>query len=149
MHILSTLTSDSKKNYSYKNLKERDCLNGVFIYINDEVGSFPIGRREVFKEVINSLKDSFQFLQTSTTFDHKVDYMRNFIINPIIQLLVRGLQDAVLDYKNDKEIIELLKKVFDDNYSSKYFLSFAQDPILNNNGNRGILIKVIYLKIVK
>lgn len=139
MHILSTLSPDSKKNFSYKNLKERDCLNGVYIYINREMGTFPIGRREVFKEVINSLKDCFVFLQTSTAFDKKIEYMRDVLINPYIRLIVRGLQDSVLDYKNDKEIIELLQSVFNEHYTSKYFLSFAQEPILQNNGNRGIL----------
>ena len=141
MHILSTLSPDSKKNYSYKNLKERDCTNGVFIFIVDELGSFPLGRREVFKEVISATRDCFAYVESNNSLDYKLPFIHDMIIDPFLHLIIRGLQNNVFDYKNDKEIIDLLKSIFDEYYHSKYFLSCAQVPILSDSGNNGILFQ--------
>ena len=68
-HILSTISPDSQKDYSYKSLKERDCLNGLYIYITKKSGTFPIGRREVYVEITKSLSDCFSFVQSSNVLD--------------------------------------------------------------------------------
>ena len=141
MHITSTLSPESKKNYSYKSLKERDCTNGVFTFIQEEYGSFPLGRREVYKELIKALRESFSYVESNNNLDYKLPFIRDIIINPFLRLINRGLQDSVLDYKNDKEMIELLQGVFNDYYHSKYFYSCAHEPILNDSGNRGILVQ--------
>lgn len=141
MHINSNFERKSLKNFSYKNLKERDCLNGFFIYIKEEVNNFPLARREVYKEVINALRDCFEYIENDENLDYKQNFVREIIVNPLIQLISRGLKDKVLDYKNDKEIIELLHGVFNDFYYSKYYRSVAHFPILNDSGNSEILIE--------
>ncbi|KAK8895700.1 hypothetical protein M9Y10_013584 [Tritrichomonas musculus] len=139
MHINSTLIPNSTKNFNYKNLKERDCTNGVFTYIQEELNSFPLSRRAVYKEVINALRDSFTYIEENDNLDYKQPFIREIIINPFINLIVRGLQDKVLDYKNDKEIIELLRGIFSDFYHSKYYRSCAAIPISTDLGNTAIL----------
>ena len=146
MHIISTMSQDSKSNFSYKNLKERDCVNGVYTYIQEEFSTFPLGRREVFKELINATRESFTYVENNNNLDYKLPFIHDMIIDPFLRLINRGLQNSVYDYKNDSEIINLLKSIFDDFYHSKYFLSCAQRPILQNNGNNGILIQSYILE---
>ena len=61
-YILSVLSGNAKKTYDYKNLKESDVSKGFFTYILVERNSFPLERREVFKQVIQSFKESFAYI---------------------------------------------------------------------------------------
>ena len=51
-------------------------------------------------------------------------------------MIVSGLQSEIYGYKNDKEIIKMLKNIFEKNCNSKYFLSCAEEPILGNYSNK-------------
>lgn len=119
-------------------MKERDCSSQIFIYITQELNSFPLGRREVFKEVIKSLHDAFSYIESNDSIDNHSILMQT-IFNPIYLLITHSLQNKIYDYKNDREIIDLLREVFNEFYSSKFFISSASIPILNNSGNEGLI----------
>lgn len=138
LYILQALSGNSKNNYNYKNLKENDTLKQIFTYIIVESNTFPLGRREVFKEVIQSFRESFMYIENNDNIKPDSSLI-NHIINPIYNLIIRGLENPYWDYKNDLEIISQLKSIFDEFYYSKYFRPTAKLPILLGTGNESLL----------
>lgn len=140
MFIISSLQqgTSQEENYHYRYLKERDCAKGVFVYITEEINTFPLGRREVFKEVIKSLYDAFLYIESNDNINIHSNLIQT-VIAPIFLLITHSLQNKIYDYRNDKEIIELLRNVFNEFYSSKFFLSNASIPILNGYRNNGLI----------
>lgn len=142
MCILSSIQTESTEktifqNFHYKNLKETDCSGEIFTYIQENIDSFPVRRREVFKEVIKALNDAFVYIEQNDEIEIN-SILINQILNPIFLLITSSLKNKVYDYRNDREIIDLLKNVFNEFYSSKFFIAKASIPILNNSGNFGL-----------